>query len=94
MATQYHIAKTLHGAKGFGASSDIDASASLKAKLGADLRPRRVLGACNPKLAHLALSAEDKIGVMLPCSVIVQAVESGSEVAAVNPVAFATTTQR
>ncbi|MGD9801711.1 MAG: DUF302 domain-containing protein [Parvularculaceae bacterium] len=65
----------------------MDVSATLKKKIGVDFRPYRILGACNPKMAHGALSVEDKIGVMLPCNVIVQQTEAGVEVAAVDPVA-------
>jgi len=60
----------------------------MKAKLGADFRPYRILGACNPQLAHRALQLEDKIGTMLPCNVIVQQHENGDvEVSAVDPAA-------
>jgi len=52
-----------------------------------DFRPYRILGACNPPFAYKALQAEDKIGVMLPCNVIVQESENGVEIAAVDPVA-------
>jgi len=72
--------------KGFGILSDIDVAATLKAKLGEDLRPYRILGACNPGFAFKALQAEDKIGVMLPCNVIVQMHDDNCiEVAAVDP---------
>lgn len=97
----YYIAKTVTGEfdeviarvtealkkEGFGVLTDIDVSATLKKKIDIDFRPYRILGACNPKMAHGALSVEDKIGVMLPCNVIVQQADKGVEVAAVDPVA-------
>ena len=75
-------------AKGFGVLSTIDVKATLKNKLDVDFRPYTILGACNPHFAHQALQAEDKIGTMLPCNVMVQQIADGEvEVAAVDPVA-------
>ena len=74
--------------EGFGVLTEIDVQATLKTKLDVDSRKYRVLGACNPPFAHRALEIEDKIGLMLPCNVIVQEVDEGSvEVAAIDPVA-------
>lgn len=98
----YYIAKTLPvtleeaidlteaalKTEGFGVLTKIDIASTLKEKIGADFRPYTILGACNPKLAYEALEVEDKVGLMLPCNVIVQDAGDGrSEVAAIDPVA-------
>jgi uncharacterized protein (DUF302 family) len=74
--------------EGFGVLTEIDVKDTLKKKIDADFRPYRILGACNPKMAHQALQAEPEIGVMLPCNVVVQEDEGGrTRVSAVDPVA-------
>ena len=97
----YHISKTLNlpfeeaiaattaslKRRGFGVLTDIDVQTTLKNKLDVSFRPYRILGACNPKMAHQALRLEDKIGTLLPCNVIVQQHEDGHvEVSAIDPV--------
>jgi uncharacterized protein (DUF302 family) len=73
---------------GFGVLTTIDVSATLKKKIDVDFQRYTILGACNPGFAHKALLAEDKIGTMLPCNVIVQEMADGKvEVAAVDPMA-------
>lgn len=79
--------EALHKA-GFGIITEINVGETLKEKLGINFRPYRILGACNPQLAYEALQAEDKIGTMLPCNVIVQELAAGRvEIAAVDPIA-------
>ena len=74
--------------EGFGVLTEIDVTAALKKKINVDFRKYRILGACNPSFAYKALLAEDKIGTMLPCNVIVQEKEDGKiEVAAIDPIA-------
>ncbi len=73
---------------GFGVLTTIDVSATLKKKIDVDFQRYTILGACNPGFAHKALLAEDKVGTMLPCNVIVQEIAGGKiEVSAVDPMA-------
>ena len=98
----YYTSKTLAGtieslrprveealrAEGFGVLTEIDVRATMKKKLDADIAPYLILGACNPQMALRAIEAEDKIGLMLPCNVILRAAGEGQvEVAAVDPMA-------
>ena len=74
--------------EGFGIITEIDVKNTFREKLGVDFRNYRILGACNPSLAHEALLAEDKIGTMLPCNVVLQELAGGKvEVAAIDPMA-------
>lgn len=71
--------------EGFGVVSEINVSATLKEKIGAEFRKYHILGACNPNMAHKALETEPLVGLMMPCNVIVYETDRGTVVSAVNP---------
>ena len=75
-------------AEGFGVLTRIDVHDTFRAKLDVDFRPYAILGACNPQLAHKALSRRPDAGLMLPCNVIIEAVDGGTLVRIVNPAAM------
>lgn len=80
--------------EGFGILTDIDVAGTFKKKLDVDFKKYRILGACNPQFAHKAISSEDKIGVFLPCNVVVEEHENGDiEVSAVDPIASMSTVE-
>ncbi len=84
------VTEALKG-EGFGVLTEIDVKGVLKKKLDVDFKKYRILGACNPDFAYKALQTEDKIGVFLPCNVVVEEHEDGKvEVSAVDPVASMT----
>lgn len=71
---------------GFGVLTEIDVKATMKKKLDVEMPAYRILGACNPKMAYAAIGMEPRVGAMLPCNVILRAVEGGVEVSAIDPV--------
>ena len=73
--------------KGFGVLTEIDVKATMKKKIDVDMEPYRIMGACNPNMAYQAIGMEPRVGAMLPCNVILRAVEGGIEISAIDPVA-------
>jgi uncharacterized protein (DUF302 family) len=71
--------------QGFGTLTEIDVQSTLKMKLGEDIEPYAILGVCNPQLAHRALDVDRSIGLLLPCTVVVRAVDDGTTVEALDP---------
>ena len=75
------------GAHGFGVLTEIDVRATMKKKLDIDMPPYRILGACNPQMAHQAIGMEPRVGAMLPCNVILRQLDNDVEISAIDPVA-------
>lgn len=74
-------------ANGFGVLTEIDVQKTIKSRLDTDMPAYRILGACNPAMAFQAIALEPRVGAMLPCNVILRAVDDGVEVSAIDPVA-------
>ncbi len=73
--------------RGFGVLTEIDVKATMKKKIDVDMEPYRILGACNPHMAHQAIGMEPRVGAMLPCNVILRQVPEGIEISAIDPIA-------
>ena len=77
--------RTAMAAIGFGVLTEIDMKATLKQKIGVEIPPYRILGACNPQMAHEAIGMESRVGVMLQCNVVLRAVDGGVAVSTIDP---------
>jgi uncharacterized protein (DUF302 family) len=73
--------------RGFGVLTEIDVTATMKKKIDVEMEPYRILGACNPGMAHKAIGMEPRVGAMLPCNVIIRQVDGAVEISAIDPVA-------
>ena len=78
--------RALLAGEGFGILTEIDVAETLRAKLGVDRQPLRILGACNPSLAHKALEVDPSLALLLPCNVVLEQAGEGTRVAIVDPV--------
>ncbi len=79
--------RTALAERGFGVLTEIDVKTTMKKKLDVEMEPYRILGACNPQMAHNAIGIEPRVGAMLPCNVILRQTDGGVEISAVDPVA-------
>ena len=79
--------------QGFGIVSEIDMQATLRNKIGVEIEPQLILGACNPKFAHRAIQAEPSIGLLLPCNVVIRKTDAGTVVEMINPQMMAEITE-
>ncbi|MCF6364823.1 MAG: DUF302 domain-containing protein [Bacteroidales bacterium] len=86
--TATELIKTELQKEGFGIVTQFDVNKALKEKMDLDFRPYRILGACNPPFALKSINAEDKIGTLLPCNVMLQEENGKTEIAIINPVAM------
>ncbi|HVV37197.1 MAG TPA: DUF302 domain-containing protein [Acidimicrobiales bacterium] len=79
------VVRAALGEQGFGVLTEIDVAATLKAKLGVERAPLKILGACNPNFAHRALELDPSVSLLLPCNVVIEVTDAGTRVAAVDP---------
>jgi uncharacterized protein (DUF302 family) len=86
MAEAEERVRTALAAQGFGVLTEIDVAATLKAKIDVDRPPLKILGACNPVLANEVLGRDDSLALMLPCNVVIDQVEGGVRVRAIDPI--------
>ncbi len=90
MAQAEAAVRTALASHGFGVLTEIDVAATLKAKLGVERAPLKILGACNPSFAHRALQFDESVSLLLPCNVVLTATADGTKISAVDPRALMT----
>lgn len=88
LETATEIVKEELQKEGFGIVTQFDVNKALKEKLNVDFRQYRIMGACNPGFALKSIEVEDKIGTILPCNVMLQELEQGTEIAIIDPIAM------